>query len=96
MIPNFMQLQAYWVRSEPYRFVSVLEIAEAFQTSKIGQENAARLAQPFQQDERSEAALVRKRYALSGEHVSPPDKMVPIWKALLHIPSKSTRTAGIL
>ncbi|KAK9865807.1 hypothetical protein WJX84_001141 [Apatococcus fuscideae] len=72
-IPDFLQevtgrkdQQAYWVRSEPYQFVSVLEIAEAFQTSKIGQENAARLAQPFQQDERSEAALVRKRYALSG------------------------------
>ena len=64
-----MRLQAYWVRQEPYHFVSVLEIVEAFQNSKVGQENAARLAQPFQKDETSEAALVRKRYALSGEHV---------------------------
>ena len=66
---QLLSLQAYWVKSEPYRFVSVLEIVEAFQSSKFGQKNAARLAQPFQKDETSDAALVRKRYALSGEHV---------------------------
>ncbi len=62
-----MQLQAYWVRSEPYEFVSVLEIVEAFQNSKVGKENAARLTQPFPKGETSEAALVKKKYALSGE-----------------------------
>ena len=64
-----LTLQAYWVKSEPYHFVSVLEIVEAFKSSKVGQENAARLAPPFQKDETSDAALVRKRYALSSEHI---------------------------
>lgn len=48
-----------------WRFVPVLEFAEAFQQSPIGQANAKELSQPFQKTELSDSALIRRKYALS-------------------------------
>ena len=59
------RVQAYWSRDEPYRFVPVTEIAEAFRNSKVGKSNAAHLEQPFEETEISNEALITKRYALT-------------------------------
>ena len=58
--------QQFWIREEPYRFVSVQEIAAAFEQSKAGRERSAALAVPFPPTAHSRAAVVHKRYALSG------------------------------
>ena len=65
-------VQQYWVRDEPYRFIPVLEISEAFASSKWGQANTQRLEQPFERSQHSDSSLVTQKYALSG---APPSQL---------------------
>ena len=59
-------LQQYWVGAEPYRHISVAEIAERFKAWKVGQRNAQALATPFSKERSHRNALIKTPYALPG------------------------------
>ncbi|XP_050231953.1 pleiotropic drug resistance protein 1-like isoform X2 [Mercurialis annua] len=55
----------YWARKDqPYRFVSVKEFAESFQSYEVGRRNAQELATPFDRTKSHPAALSTKRYGV--------------------------------
>ena len=60
-------MQGYWAREEPYRFVPVMEISEAFLASKWGRASAQALEQPFERNDFTDSCLVTQKYALGGE-----------------------------
>lgn len=66
-------LQQYWVGKEPYRFIGVREIAEAFKEYSVGRANAEALAVPFQASP-DDIALIRTKFALSSERPAKPWK----------------------
>ncbi|VFQ87367.1 unnamed protein product [Cuscuta campestris] len=56
----------YWVhKDKPYRFVTVKEFSEAFQSFHIGRNLGDELATPFQKARSHPAALTTKRYGVS-------------------------------
>ena len=59
-------VQQYWVGAEPYRHISVSEIAERFKAWKVGQSNAQALATPFPKEQSHKNALIKNPYALKG------------------------------
>lgn len=63
-------MQQYWNSSQAYKYMPVPAIAEAFKSSRVGQEVAASLGQPPDKaamDKQAEGIelLVKKKYALS-------------------------------
>ncbi|CAA0810655.1 ABC transporter G family member 40 [Striga hermonthica] len=55
----------YWARkNEPYRFISVSEFAEAFQSSPVGRTLGDELATPFDKKKSHPAALTTKKFGL--------------------------------
>lgn len=59
--------QQYWVGKEPYRHISVSEIAASFKNWKIGKQNAEMLSKPFPKESSHPAALVKSEYALGSK-----------------------------
>ncbi|AQK96514.1 ABC transporter G family member 40 [Zea mays] len=60
----------YWARpDEPYRFVSVKELATAFKSSHTGRALANELAVPFDKSKSHPAALTTTRYGVSGKEL---------------------------
>ncbi|XP_052175461.1 pleiotropic drug resistance protein 2-like [Diospyros lotus] len=58
--------EQYWFRkNQPYRYVSVAEFAEAFNSFHIGQQVAADLHVPFDRSRMHPAALVTEKYGIS-------------------------------
>ncbi|KAL6998106.1 Pleiotropic drug resistance protein 2 [Sarracenia purpurea var. burkii] len=58
--------EQYWFKKDqPYRFVSVPEIVEAFYSFQIGQQLAADLSVPYDKSKTHPAALVFKKYGIS-------------------------------
>ncbi|CAJ2661304.1 unnamed protein product [Trifolium pratense] len=56
----------YWVRrDQPYRFVTVTQFAEAFQSFHIGRKLAEELSVPFDKTKSHPAALTTKEYGLN-------------------------------
>lgn len=67
----FVVVQQYWNSSEPYKYMSVPVIAEAFKSFRIGQDTAALLAQgpdkaALEKQAGGVELLVKKKYALSA------------------------------
>ncbi|KAH7352813.1 hypothetical protein KP509_19G065500 [Ceratopteris richardii] len=57
--------QQYWEdRSQPYRYISVEEFADAFKSFQVGQSIQQELAVPFDKSHSHPAALVTKKYGL--------------------------------
>ncbi|KAI4355693.1 hypothetical protein L6164_004441 [Bauhinia variegata] len=62
--------EQYWVRrDEPYRFVTVTQFAEAFQSFHVGQRIADELAVPFDKSKSHPAALTTKNYGLNKKEL---------------------------
>lgn len=58
--------EQYWLRkNDPYRFISVPEFAESFNSFRIGQELAADLSVPYDKSRAHPAALVTQKYGIS-------------------------------
>jgi hypothetical protein len=55
----------YWVRQEPYRFVTVKEFATAFKSFHTGRAIANEFAIPFYKSKSHPAALTTTRYGVS-------------------------------
>jgi hypothetical protein len=55
--------EKYWARKDqPYRFVTVNEFAEAFQSLSVGRRVIEELSIPFDKTKNHPAALVNKKY----------------------------------
>ncbi|XP_008445146.1 pleiotropic drug resistance protein 1-like [Cucumis melo] len=62
--------EQYWaIRDEPYRFVSVKEFSDAFQSFHIGRELGDELATPFNRSKCHPATLTSKKYGVSKKEV---------------------------
>ncbi|KAL2243421.1 pleiotropic drug resistance protein 1 [Sesamum indicum] len=62
--------QQYWMRvDEPYRFVTVSEFAEAFQSFHVGQRLKDDLASPFDKSKSHPAALTTRKYGAGMEEL---------------------------
>ncbi|XP_022997377.1 pleiotropic drug resistance protein 1-like [Cucurbita maxima] len=62
--------EQYWaLREEPYRFVSVKEFSEAFQSFHIGRQLGDELATPFDRSKSHPATLTTKKYGVSKKEV---------------------------
>ncbi|KAI4329293.1 hypothetical protein L6164_021576 [Bauhinia variegata] len=62
--------EQYWVRrDEPYRFVTVTQFAEAFQSFHVGRRIADELAVPFDKSKNHPAALTTKKYGLNKKEL---------------------------
>ncbi|GMN37310.1 hypothetical protein TIFTF001_006704 [Ficus carica] len=60
----------YWLRKEkPYRFVTVKEFAEAFQSFHVGQRLGDELAIEFDKSKNHRAALTTKEYGMSAKEL---------------------------
>lgn len=56
----------YWIhKDKPYRFVTINEFSEAFQSFHIGRNLGDELATPFQKSRSHPAALTTKTYGVS-------------------------------
>ena len=70
-------MQQYWVGAEPYRHISVVEIAQRFKSWKVGQSNAQALATPFPKERSHKNALIKTPYALPGGFPPPVLSFLP-------------------
>uniref|UniRef100_A0A7N0V1X9 ABC transporter domain-containing protein n=1 Tax=Kalanchoe fedtschenkoi TaxID=63787 RepID=A0A7N0V1X9_KALFE len=62
--------QQYWAhRDEPYRFITVKELAEAFQSFNIGQSLREELSHPFDKTKSHPAALTTKKYGATTKEL---------------------------
>ncbi|KAL8458115.1 hypothetical protein ACS0TY_035846 [Phlomoides rotata] len=62
--------QQYWMKDdEPYRFVSVHEFVEAFQSFHVGWRLAEDLASPFDKSKSHPAALTTRKYAMTTKEL---------------------------
>ncbi|XP_065849073.1 pleiotropic drug resistance protein 1-like isoform X2 [Euphorbia lathyris] len=62
--------EQYWdCKDKPYRFVSVKEFAEAFQSFHIGQRLGDELATPFDKSKSHPAALTTNKYGISKKEL---------------------------
>ncbi|KAK4422339.1 Pleiotropic drug resistance protein 1 [Sesamum alatum] len=62
--------QQYWAnKDEPYRFISVSEFAEAFQSFAFGRKLGDELAIPFDKSKSHPAALTKQKYGLGDKEV---------------------------
>ncbi|KAL0342055.1 UNVERIFIED_CONTAM: Pleiotropic drug resistance protein 1 [Sesamum calycinum] len=62
--------QQYWMRAdEPYRFVTVSEFSEAFQSFHVGQRLNEDLASPFDKSKSHPAALTTRKYGAGMEEL---------------------------
>ncbi|PPS17338.1 hypothetical protein GOBAR_AA03233 [Gossypium barbadense] len=62
--------EQYWARKdEPYSFISVKELAEAFQSFHIGQKLGDDLAVPFDKSKSHPAALTKDKYGVSKKEL---------------------------
>ncbi|MBA0699126.1 hypothetical protein Goari_000789 [Gossypium aridum] len=62
--------EQYWARKdEPYSFISVMELAEAFQSFHIGQKLGDDLAVPFDKSKSHPAALTKDKYGVSKKEL---------------------------
>lgn len=62
--------EQYWaIQDEPYRFVSVKELSEAFQSFHIGRKLGDDLATPFNRSKCHPATLTSKKYGVSRKEV---------------------------
>ncbi|KAE8730781.1 Pleiotropic drug resistance protein 3 [Hibiscus syriacus] len=62
--------EQYWARTdEPYSFISVKELAEAFQSFHIGQKLGDDLAVPFDKSKSHPAALTKEKYGVSKKEL---------------------------
>ncbi|XP_061353915.1 pleiotropic drug resistance protein 1-like isoform X2 [Gastrolobium bilobum] len=62
--------EQYWVhRDEPYRFVTVTQFAEAFQSFHIGRGIGDELAIPFDKSKNHPAALTTKKYGVNKKEL---------------------------
>jgi len=60
----------YWVRrDEPYRFVTVTQFAEAFQSFHIGRKLGQELAVPFDKTKSHPAALTTEKYGINKKEL---------------------------
>ncbi|KAI3468322.1 hypothetical protein Pfo_024985 [Paulownia fortunei] len=65
-----MDQRQYWARKdEPYRFISVSEFAEAFQSYVVGRRLGDELAVPFDKSKSHPAALTRQKYGLGKKEL---------------------------
>ncbi|KAM2893130.1 hypothetical protein FF1_008519 [Malus domestica] len=59
--------EQYWLeKSQPYRYISVPEFVEAFNSFRIGQQLAADLGVPYEKSRAHPAALVTRKYGISN------------------------------
>ncbi|XP_027068458.2 ABC transporter G family member 39-like [Coffea arabica] len=59
--------EQYWIRKDqPYRYISVPELAEAFKAFHVGQRLAEELSVPYDKSKTHPAALVTNKYGLSN------------------------------
>ncbi|CAN6717057.1 unnamed protein product [Malus baccata var. baccata] len=59
--------EQYWFKkSQPYRYISVPEFVEAFNSFRIGQQLASDLGVPYEKSRAHPAALVTKKYGISN------------------------------
>ncbi|KAK8595741.1 hypothetical protein V6N12_064251 [Hibiscus sabdariffa] len=62
--------EQYWARKdEPYSFISVKELTEAFQSFHIGQKIGDDLAVPFDKSKSHPAALTKEKYGVSKKEL---------------------------
>ncbi|KAL8458116.1 hypothetical protein ACS0TY_035847 [Phlomoides rotata] len=62
--------QQYWMRiDEPYRFMSVHEFVEAFQSFHVGRRLAEDLASPFDKTRSHPAALTTRKYGMTTKEL---------------------------
>lgn len=62
--------EQYWFRTnQPYRYVSVSEFAEAFNSFHIGQKLLEELKSPYDKAKMHPAALVKEKYGLSNKEL---------------------------
>ncbi|EEF48301.1 ATP-binding cassette transporter, putative [Ricinus communis] len=69
-VTSMQDQEQYWAwKDQPYRFVSVKEFAEAFQSFHIGQKLVDELATPFDKSKSHPAALTTKKYGVSKKQL---------------------------
>ena len=56
-------------RHEPYRFVTVTQFAEAFQSFHVGRRIGEELATPFDKSKNHPAALTTKKYGVNKKEL---------------------------
>lgn len=61
--------QQYWARDEPYRFITVGELAEAFKSFHIGLRVKESLATPFDKSKSHPAALTKRKYGTTTKEL---------------------------
>ena len=62
--------QQYWARKEgPYRFVTVKEFVEAFQSFHTGRKVGDELASPYDKTKSHPAALTTKKYGVNKKEL---------------------------
>ncbi|XP_022857343.1 pleiotropic drug resistance protein 1-like isoform X2 [Olea europaea var. sylvestris] len=61
--------QQYWAKDEPYRFVSVNEFAEAYQSFHVGRKVGDELSVPFDKSKGHPAALTTQKYGLGKKEL---------------------------
>ncbi|XP_052206530.1 pleiotropic drug resistance protein 1-like isoform X2 [Diospyros lotus] len=62
--------EQYWMRrDEPYRFVTIKEFAEAFQSFPVGMKLGDELAVPFDKSKNHPAALTAKKYGTNSKQL---------------------------
>ncbi|XP_043694952.1 pleiotropic drug resistance protein 1-like isoform X2 [Telopea speciosissima] len=62
--------QQYWIdKDKPYRFISVKEFSEAFQSFHVGQRLGDELATPFDKTKSHPAALTTNKYGVSKKEL---------------------------
>ncbi|MBA0602600.1 hypothetical protein Gorai_002775, partial [Gossypium raimondii] len=70
MVTSRKDQEQYWARKdEPYSFISVKELAEAFQSFHIGQKLGDDLAVPFDKSKSHPAALTKDKYGVSKKEL---------------------------
>ncbi|KAK9281885.1 hypothetical protein L1049_004792 [Liquidambar formosana] len=69
-VTSLKDQRQYWVRKdEPYRFVTVKEFAEAFQSFPVGRKLGDELAIPFDKTKSHPAALTTNRYGVQKQEL---------------------------
>ncbi|GAB2269453.1 transcription factor [Dionaea muscipula] len=61
--------QQYWYRNEPYRFITSIELAKAFQSFHVGKSLGSELATPYNRSKSHPLALTTKGYGLGKKEI---------------------------
>lgn len=69
-VTSIKDQEQYWMhKDEPYKFVTVTQFAEAFQSFHVGRRIGEELAIPFDKSNNHPAALTTKKYGVNKKEL---------------------------